>query len=45
MTVPNRMPLEDLLANAGWAKALARQLVRDDASADDLVQRTWVAAL
>ncbi len=45
MTAPNRMPLDDLLAQAGWAKALARQLVRDDGSADDLVQRTWVAAL
>ena len=45
MTPPDRMPLDDLLAQAGWAKALARQLVRDEHSADDLVQRAWVAAL
>jgi DNA-directed RNA polymerase specialized sigma24 family protein len=34
-----------LLAQAGWAKALARHLVRDPDRADDLVQRAWLAAL
>lgn len=34
-----------LLAHAGWARALAMRLVRDEATADDLVQRAWLAAL
>jgi RNA polymerase sigma factor (sigma-70 family) len=37
--------LDELLVHAGWARALARRLVRDAHAADDLVQRTWVAAL
>ncbi len=37
--------LDALLAQAGWAKALARSLVRDPDRADDLVQRAWLAAL
>ncbi len=37
--------LDNVLADAGWIRALARQLVRDGAAADDLVQETWVAAL
>ncbi len=36
---------EELLAHAGWLRALARSLVADPATADDLVQDTWVAAL
>ncbi|MCZ6787073.1 MAG: sigma-70 family RNA polymerase sigma factor [Planctomycetota bacterium] len=36
---------EDLLAHSQWARALARTLVRDAATAEDLVQETWVAAL
>ncbi len=37
--------LDDLLAHSGWARALARSLVRDSGQADDLVQRAWLAAL
>ncbi len=36
---------ESLLAEAGWVERLARRVVRDDASARDLVQETWLAAL
>ncbi len=39
------VPFEDLLAHAGWVRALARRLVSDPAAADDLVQETWLAAL
>ena len=45
MSANSPMQLDLLLAQAGWAKALARSLARDDDSADELVQRTWVAAL
>jgi RNA polymerase sigma-70 factor (ECF subfamily) len=34
-----------LLAHREWVRRLARSLVRDDASADDIEQRTWVAAM
>lgn len=34
-----------LLAQTGWLKGLARGLVVDDASADDVVQQTWLRAL
>jgi RNA polymerase sigma factor (sigma-70 family) len=37
--------LEELLAHAGWLRALASSLVRDSASAEDLVQDTWLVAL
>lgn len=37
--------LDALLTHAGWAKALARNLVRDPDRADDLVQRAWLAAM
>jgi RNA polymerase sigma factor (sigma-70 family) len=37
--------LERLLDHADWLRALARRMVNDSASADDLVQETWVAAL
>ncbi len=36
---------EALLDHAAWARRLAAHLVRDDATADDLVQDTWVAAM
>lgn len=36
---------DDLLANAAWLGNLARSLVRDGATAEDIVQETWVAAL
>ncbi len=35
----------ELLAHAGWIRALARRLVGDGPAADDLVQETWLAAL
>jgi DNA-directed RNA polymerase specialized sigma24 family protein len=34
---------EELLSHAAWMRSLARSLVRDDASADDVVQDTFVA--
>src|SRR5262245_21495357 len=40
-----RLDQEALLANAGWLHALAASLVRDPATADDLVQDTWLVAL
>ncbi len=42
---PSRPDLEALLDNATWARALARSLVRDPHHAEDLVQRTFVAAI
>jgi RNA polymerase sigma-70 factor (ECF subfamily) len=36
---------EELLAHRQWVQSLSRQLVRDDALADDVVQETWLAAL
>ena len=39
------VPIEALLAHRGWVRRLARSLVRDDATADDVEQRTWLAAL
>ncbi len=37
--------MEALLAESGWLRALAASLVSDPATADDLVQETWLAAL
>jgi RNA polymerase sigma-70 factor (ECF subfamily) len=37
--------MDELLAHAAWIGSLARSLVRDHATADDLVQQTWMAAL
>lgn len=42
MSTPPR--LEDLLAHAAWARALARKLVADPNVADDLVQEAYAAA-
>jgi RNA polymerase sigma-70 factor (ECF subfamily) len=39
------MGSEDLLAEAGWIRRLARALAQDDAAADDLAQETLTAAL
>src|SRR5262245_51215691 len=39
------LEIEELLGHAGWLRRLAESLVRDGASADDLVQETWMAAL
>lgn len=36
---------KELLKHAAWIRALARSLVADAATAEDLVQDTWVAAL
>src|SRR5678815_316208 len=36
---------EQLLAHAGWLRALALRLVHDDSLADDLVQETWIATM
>jgi len=41
----NNIEPEELLAHTGWLKALARRLVDDEATADDLVQQAYVAAL
>jgi RNA polymerase sigma-70 factor, ECF subfamily len=40
-----RSGIEGLLEHATWLRGLASALVRDPASADDLVQDTWVAAM
>ena len=37
--------VENLLTHQDWALRLARRLVREEAEAEDLVQRTWMAAL
>jgi RNA polymerase sigma factor (sigma-70 family) len=42
---PVRVPPEDLLAHADWARELAAHLVRDAATADDLVQDALAAAI
>lgn len=39
------LSIDDLLGHAGWVRGLARSLVQDDATADDLVQDVWTQAL
>src|SRR5205814_3468702 len=39
------IPLEELVAQREWIARLARALTRDPASADDLEQETWLAAV
>jgi RNA polymerase sigma-70 factor (ECF subfamily) len=39
------VPLQELLRQAGWLRALARSLVADPSTAEDVVQETWIAAL
>ncbi|MEM7231452.1 MAG: sigma-70 family RNA polymerase sigma factor, partial [Planctomycetota bacterium] len=39
------MDLGNLLKHQDWMQALARKLVLDDATADDLIQDAWTAAL
>jgi RNA polymerase sigma-70 factor (ECF subfamily) len=39
------VPIEELLEHAAWVQRLARRLVRDDATAQDVVQQTWLAGL
>ncbi len=36
---------EDLLVHSQWLRALALRLAADEATADDLVQETWLAAV
>jgi RNA polymerase sigma-70 factor (ECF subfamily) len=38
-------PIDVLLAHREWVRRFARSLARDDASADDLVQDAWIAAV
>jgi len=38
-------PLDELLARREWVRRFARTLARDDASADDLAQEAWLAAI
>jgi len=45
MTEHAPVPMETLLSHRDWVRRLARSLVRDEASADDVEQRTWLAAL
>jgi len=46
MTAPSAPPpLDELLARREWVRRFARTLARDDASADDLAQDAWVAAV
>lgn len=40
-----RLHVESLLEHTSWVRALARRLANDDASADDVEQATWLAAL
>ena len=44
-TQPQALSEEALLAELGWIRGLARSLVRDAASAEDLAQETYLAAL
>lgn len=41
---PSTVTPEELLAHAGWIRALARGLVRDPGALEDAVQETWIAA-
>ena len=42
---PPPVPLETLLTHRAWVRRLARSLVVDGPSADDVEQQTWLAAL
>ena len=46
MNGPDSNPvLSTLLAEASWIEALAERLVRDEATARDVVQTTWLEAI
>lgn len=45
MTAPHSVPIDELLRHRPFVRALARRLVQDDATADDVTQDTYVAAL
>jgi RNA polymerase sigma-70 factor (ECF subfamily) len=42
---PGMHSIETLLSNSGWVRALAFHLCGDRATADDIVQETWLRAL
>ena len=42
---PPPVPFETLFAHREWVRRLARSLVLDGPSADDIEQQTWLAAL
>jgi RNA polymerase sigma factor (sigma-70 family) len=44
-TERSSVPIETLLTHRPWVRRLALSLARDEASAADLEQRTWLAAL
>ncbi len=43
--MPPPIPLDTLLTHRPWVRALARSLVHDPGTADDVEQETWLAAL
>ncbi|QDV08964.1 ECF RNA polymerase sigma-E factor [Planctomycetes bacterium Poly30] len=45
MQPPTTWTTEDLLHHHGWARSLARHLVADEATADDVVQESMILAL
>jgi RNA polymerase sigma factor (sigma-70 family) len=45
MNTSGSVPVQALLEHHDFVRRLARSLVRDDASAEDLAQETWLAAL
>ncbi len=45
MTEPHDVPFDDLYECRTWVRALARRLVRDEATAEDLEQQVWTAAV
>lgn len=45
MATRSAVSIDDLLVHADWVQRLAHRLVADAASADDLVQQTWLVAL
>ncbi len=44
-TSRSALPFDALLAHEGFVRSLARSLVTDGATADDVAQETWLAAL
>jgi RNA polymerase sigma-70 factor (ECF subfamily) len=42
---PRPADVDEALAQAGWVQRLARKLALDDDAAEDVVQKTWLAAL
>ncbi len=42
---PQTSSLSELLSHSDWLRVLARKLVADEATAEDLVQETWLAAM